>query len=208
MPGSGYGVNVFVNCPFDSEYRPLFEALVFAVYDCGYVARCALEVEDASQVRIEKILDIISECRFGIHDISRTTLDSDSGLPRFNMPLELGLFLGAKRYGSGRQKDKLCLVLDSESYRYQAFCSDIAGQDIRSHEGVPENTVKLVRNWLRNASRESDAVIPSGARMLQRYHLFQHELPLLCERLRLDRDDLIFNDYTTAVSEWLKENYW
>ncbi len=44
--------------------------------------------------------------------------------------------------------------------------------------------------------------------MIQRYDLFQRELPLLCEELRLDRDDLIFNDYTTVVAEWLKVNIW
>jgi hypothetical protein len=31
-------------------------------------------------------------------------LDAANRLPRFNMPLELGLFLGAQEYGSGAQK--------------------------------------------------------------------------------------------------------
>ena len=50
-----YTDNVFINCPFDSAYKPLFDAIVFAVHDCGFVARCALEEEDTSQVRIDKI---------------------------------------------------------------------------------------------------------------------------------------------------------
>ena len=33
------------------------------VHDCGFVARCALEEGDASQVRIDKIYSIIAECR-------------------------------------------------------------------------------------------------------------------------------------------------
>src|SRR5436309_2463573 len=48
---------------------------------------------------------------------------------------EFGAFLGAKRFGSGRQKAKSCLVLDVERYRFQMFLSDIAGQDIASHDG-------------------------------------------------------------------------
>src|SRR3990170_5195013 len=44
---ASYEDSVFINCPFDSEYRAIFYALVFAVYDCGYVARCALEVDDS-----------------------------------------------------------------------------------------------------------------------------------------------------------------
>jgi hypothetical protein len=98
---------VFVNCPFDDAYQDLFEAIVFTIHDCGYVARSALEVDDGSQVRIDKIAALIAACRFGIHDISRTQPDTATGLPRFNMPFELGMFLGAKRYGRGAQKLEL-----------------------------------------------------------------------------------------------------
>jgi len=142
-PRSEYGV--FVNCPFDDAYRPLFEAIVFAVHDCGYVVRSSLEVTDASQVRIDKIASIIGSCRLGIHDISRTELDVETQLPRFNMPLELGLFLGAKRFGSGKHRSKTCLILDIERYRYQKFISDIAGQDIAVHGGNADDAIKAVR---------------------------------------------------------------
>lgn len=81
--------NVFINCPFDEEYKPIFYSIVFAVFDCGFNPRCALEVIDAAQVRIDKINNIIEECTFGFHDISRTELDNEFNLPRFNMPLEL-----------------------------------------------------------------------------------------------------------------------
>ena len=90
-----YERNIFLNCPFDAAYRPLFEALVFAIHDCGFQARCALEAEDSGEERIRKIKRIIRECRFGVHDISRVQLDPVNQLPRFNMPLELGLFLVA-----------------------------------------------------------------------------------------------------------------
>jgi hypothetical protein len=205
---TGYFEQVFINCPFDGEYRPMFEALVFAVHDCGFVARCALELDDASQVRIDKIQSIIGACGLGIHDISRTELDATWRLPRFNMPLELGLFLGAKKYGTGEQRKKLALILDREPFRYQKYCSDIAGQDIRSHGGDPLEMVKIVRNWLRNASAAAGVLIPSGAVMVERYERFQRELPLLCDTLRLDREDLIFNDFTTLAAEWLKVNSW
>ena len=85
--------SVFINCPFDPDYRPLFEAMVFTVARCGFAPRCAMEIVDGAGTRIEKIMDLIGKCPLGIHDISRTGLDHDSGLPRFNMPFELGLFL-------------------------------------------------------------------------------------------------------------------
>jgi hypothetical protein len=69
-----------------------------------------LEAYDSGDVRIEKILDIIDQCRLGIHDISRTE-QNEHGLSRFNMPLELGLFLGARRWERGKTK-KIALILD------------------------------------------------------------------------------------------------
>ena len=61
MRSPNYNDNVFINCPFDAKYKPLFDAMVFAVHDCGFIPRCALEEEDASQVRIDKIYSIIAD---------------------------------------------------------------------------------------------------------------------------------------------------
>jgi hypothetical protein len=47
---ASYAKSVFLNCPFDNDYKPVFEALIFAVFDCGYRPRCALEIDDAGQV--------------------------------------------------------------------------------------------------------------------------------------------------------------
>jgi hypothetical protein len=30
--------HVFINCPFDHRYKPIFEGIVFAVSDLGFVA--------------------------------------------------------------------------------------------------------------------------------------------------------------------------
>ena len=136
---------VFINVPFDRRYRQLFHALVFTVHECGFFARCALEGDDGSQMRMDKLYDIIRDCPLGIHDLSRTTLDSVNRLPRFNMPLELGIFLEAKRYGGATQHRKSCLILERDLYRYQKFCSDIAGQDIRAHRDTVEDAIVVVR---------------------------------------------------------------
>lgn len=195
---------VFVNCPFDEAYKDIFYAIIFTVFDCGYNVRCALEVQDSSEVRIEKITKIIRECKYGIHDISCTELDKNSGLPRFNMPFELGMFIGAKRFGDNRQRKKVCLILDKERYRYQRFISDIAGQDVQSHKNDVHEVIKVLRNWLQNASGRT--VIPGGSEILRRYQLLKSDLPVLCAKLRLDVDEMIFSDYINIVSIWLKEN--
>ena len=199
-----YDFHVFINCPFDNQYLELFRALIFTVHDCGYIARCAWERNDAGQTRVSKILKIISECRVGIHDLSRTELDPDTKLPRFNMPLELGMFLGAREYGTGEQRDKICLVLDRDRFRFQKFCSDIAGQDIYAHSEKIDVAVRVVRDFLRNAQRARK--IPGHATIFQRYLTFLAELPTSCSVAKLDHTDLIFDDYVMLVEEWIKVN--
>ena len=203
MDAEQYRLQVFINCPFDRAYRKLFYAIVFAVHDCGYIARSALEISDASEVRLTKIFRIISECRLGIHDISRTELDRRSRLPRFNMPLELGMFLGAKEFGKARQRAKICLVLDRSLHRYEKFCSDIKGCDISAHRRSPEVAVETVRNFLRDT--QPRVSMPGGKLIYRRYAKFLKALPLLCEESGVRVNDLTFNDYATFVSRWLKQ---
>lgn len=205
MPAPTYDESVFVNCPFDAEYQEIFRALVFAVHDCGLLARCALEADDSGEVRIAKLNRIIRGCQYGIHDICRTELDPHEKLPRFNMPLELGLFLGAREFGTGKQKEKLTLILDPERYRYQKFCSDIAGQDIKAHEGSTDKAIRAVRNWL-TTFIDGRFLLPSAAKMAERYRQFLAELPNVCAPLHLDPDDLQFVEFRTLVEEWVEQN--
>src|SRR5207245_2014448 len=110
--------------------------------------------------RIDKLYRIIEQSRYGIHDLSRTELDPTHSLPRFNMPLELGIYLGAKRYGADIHKKKRALILDRDQYRYQKFVSDLAGSDITSHDNKPRCAVERTREWLvTNTGRKS---IPSA----------------------------------------------
>src|SRR5215469_14823927 len=189
---TNYDGSVFINCPFDARYAAMFDAIVFAVAACGFTPRSALEIDDASRARFDKIIGLVAACRLGIHDISRTELDASSGLPRFNMPLELGVFLGAHRFGSGRQSRKLCLVLDTERYRFQQFISDIAGQDIKAHSGDPPRAIAAVREFLTAAA---GTVLPGGRTLLRRFTEFRAELPAICARFGLEPDELTFPDY-------------
>lgn len=203
--GTAYEDSVFINCPFDDLYQPLFQAIFFAVHDCGLVAHSALEMDNGAEVRIDKIVRIIGQCGHGIHDISRVEPDRGSGLPRMNMPFELGLFLGAQRYGNARQKEKTCIIFDRHPYRYQQFLSDIAGQDIRVHAGDPGEIIRVVRNAL-VTTRAPEVLIHSGKLMVERYARFVRELPELCAVLRLDPEDLGHRDLARVISHWLRHN--
>jgi hypothetical protein len=203
-PSADYDKSVFINCPFDDDYLPLFRALIFAVFECGLIPRCAQEVYDAGEVRIEKIARIIRDCRWGIHDISRTNVNSH-GLPRFNMPLELGLFLDAKRFGTGPQTRKSCLVLDRDRYRYQEFISDIAGQDIVAHADDPAEAIKAVRDWL-SVSKAGVRRPPGGAAIAARYGRFLGELPRICADAELQIGELTFVEFADMASTWLRRD--
>lgn len=196
------GRGVFINCPFDPQYRPLLHALIFAVHDCGFRPRSALEVEDSGEVRVQKIVRIIGESPYGIHDISR--IDT----PRFNMSFELGLFLGAKAFGGSEQQSKSCVVLDEEPYRYQKYCSDIAGQDIRAHGGKPNTAIEIVRNWLSTTPAAQGTIIPSGSVIAKRYRAHRAGLPGLCEKLQLNPRRLTFGDHRTLTAAWLDVHPW
>ena len=79
----------FCNFPFDAEYRPLYVALIASLVCTGQTPRSVLEIPPSAD-RLERILHLLEQCAFSRHDLSRVQV-SPRGLPRFNMPFELGL---------------------------------------------------------------------------------------------------------------------
>ncbi|MBI5111489.1 MAG: hypothetical protein HZA68_05880 [Rhodovulum sp.] len=194
--------NVFINYPFDAQYQVFFRAIVFTVKRSGFQPRCALEVDDGSENRLEKICKIIAESRYGVHDISRTALDRKSRLPRFNMPLELGLFIGAKKFGSG-QASKRCAIFDTEQYRYQKFISDIAGQDIHAHGDDHRTLIGKLAGWLRDQS--NDPKVPGGRAIATEFDTFLAKLPAICRGRALAPDELTFGDLAQLTAAYITE---
>jgi|SRR5215213_4937318 len=207
MPNvTAYERNVFVNCPFDRRYRPTFDAIIFAVHDAGFRARCALEYGDSSENRYSKIVKIIDECEYGIHDLSRVELSrvGRTYLPRFNMPLELGIFLGSKEFGKKHHQRKKSMVIDRDPWRYRATISDLAGQDIYCHDGKPVGAIREICKWLATTSQQPN--IPGGTIVSKRFQMFQKQLPQLYTEMKKSPADVVFLDYSRIVAEWLKFN--
>jgi hypothetical protein len=116
--------SVFLNCPFDDAFRPLLHS--------------ALEDVGSGKTRLDKIVRIIGESRFSIQDISRIEVDAANPLPRFNMPFECGLSLGAARFGHpARARGRDRLILASEAFQDQRTLGDLAGQDARYQQPGP-----------------------------------------------------------------------
>ena len=198
-----YNDRVFINCPFDDTYLLLLRAIVFTVYRCGFYPTSAMSEDNALDNRIDKIARIIEKCRYGIHDISRTEPNS-AGWPRFNMPFELGVFYGARRYGPKSQKTKNALILERVRYSYQQFLSDINGVDIRAHENDLHTMIRHVRNWLNtNSGRKT---IPGAQTVWNHYQNFLLQLPDLSDAIGFpDLNQLPFADFCNIVEEWLEE---
>jgi hypothetical protein len=119
------------------------------------------------------------------------------------MPLELGVFLGAKRYGDATQKRKHTLILDIEQYRYQRLISDIAGQDIVAHGGRPGAAISAVVTWLRQQSRS--ATVPGGQAIADEYQQFQADLPAILADRQLQDSEMTFGDFCAIAAAWITE---
>ncbi len=202
MAAGKYDKCVFVNCPFDEHYTPIFNAIIFAIFDCGFVPRCALEEQDAGEVRARKLQRIIQDCRLGLHDISRIELDRGTRLPRFNMPYELGVFLGAKCYGAGKQGRKICMILERKRFSYQKYISDIAGQDIKAHGNDSKEAVAIVRNWL--STTRGKGAISGPSKIWDRYCAFTKNLPQMARSADLRMKELTYADRVEFISAWLQ----
>jgi hypothetical protein len=184
-----YNDSVFINCPFDDDYKPILRAIVYAIYRCGFYPQTALDEDDGTELRLLKIIRKMKNCRYGIHDLSRIELNI-ANLPRFNMPFELGIFFGAKFFGNNAQQRKNALVLERQKYTYQQYISDLSGIDTKAHNNDPITALKRVHAWLNTASHRK--TIP-GEKMLQtQFEEFERLLPDLATVAGYNPDNLPF----------------
>jgi hypothetical protein len=195
-----YDVNVFINCPFDDAYEPLFRAMVFTIFSCGFIPQCA-KGESNQNLRFQRIIELVGECRYGLHDLSRIDVGV---MPRNNMPLELGVFIGCQRFGSKFDYEKEYLILDSDAHRYNQHTSDIKADDAEYHENDPDKIIERVRDWLATRPfRNRTHHIPGADWLVERYVRFNAEAPALCAELSLTFSRLKFNEFCIITTEWL-----
>ena len=159
---SGAGKFVFLNYPFDDQYNPIFDALVFTVHACGFTVRCAKEDSGSDAIRIQKIVEIIRACDFGIHDLSR--VDTQGTVAPIQMPLERHIYR-CSRFWRCAPKAEEVFVHEGEPHQYHRFISDISGQDVRCHNNLPEEAVKEVRQWISDQV-STKKVVPGRDRIL------------------------------------------
>jgi hypothetical protein len=197
-PKTPYDRCVFVNCPFDTPYKLLLDAILFAIHECGFIARTALEVTGSAETRLDKIIRIIRESRWSVHDISRVEVTSANPLPRFNMPFECGLALGLQRFGARKDRARDFLVLAARRHQDKRTLSDLAGQDGAYHHNKPAVAIDAIRKFL---APKSPSPVRGGTAIKTRYKQFQSELPKLLTELEISEKEIHAFDY---VPELLK----
>jgi hypothetical protein len=179
--------------------------MVFTIIVCGYAPCCALDSNDGTEIRVSKIAALIGRSDWCIHDLSRVEV-FNGDLPRFNMPFELGLHIGARLLGGRKHRGKRALILESRAHRYDLSISDISGQDVESHGNDPQTAIIIVRNWL---SDHRPSYIPTpllgGETIYAEYERFVAGVNGLIAAHRLDPlDRLSHSDYCFIITEWLR----
>ena len=199
-----YDHRVFLNCPFDAQFKPLFDAIVFTIHDLGFQARHAV-IDDGSVVRVERIASEIATSKYSLHDMSRVQLGKNK-LPRFNMPFEAGIAYAVHAMNPYK-RDHHIGILDGIQYQHYASISDLAGLDPKVHQNDPDAAIGCVRDFLR---KKSTLGLPGAAHVTKRYLAFRGTLALAAKTNKVKLSELnswdYANDLQNLMARWITQN--
>jgi hypothetical protein len=165
VPGKGRIESVFLNIPYDVAFENLYLAYIVGLTQLGLAVNAALAVPN--QGRLATIIELIEKSDFSIHDLSR--VEVSRGVPRFNMPVELGLALYRSQITNGQHR---VFIFERKQYRAQRSTSDVNGIDPQIHNG----TVRGLMRGLRNIFRQPQNVT-TVPEMLASYRAVKQRIP-------------------------------
>jgi hypothetical protein len=99
--------------------------------------------------------------------------DAPTAVPRFNMPLELGMTITWQRLHPSRHD---WFVWESDHYRIQRSASDLNGTDACIHNGTPEGVLRELRNAFHRDK------MPSVPDMLALYRFVNNNVDAILQR--------------------------
>ena len=166
--------SVFLNIPYDAKFENLLLAYISAIGAFGFTPRATLEIR-FSQIRLDRILELIQQSQYSIHDLSRVQLDSRSPrTPRFNMPFELGLTVAL---GKTSHPDHAWIVCESMRRRINKSLSDLDGTDAYIHDGTVSGVFREICNAFVGSSRQ-----PTVTEMMQIYKVLRAQFKSILRR--------------------------
>ncbi|MDB5227714.1 MAG: hypothetical protein JWN78_1907 [Bacteroidota bacterium] len=181
--------NVFINCPFDTNYHTLLKPLLFTIRKIGFTPRIALERFDSGEARFDKIKELLLESKYSIHDLSRIKSVNEEEYFRLNMPFELGVDFGCKLYHpNNKYRSNRFLLMEGEQYSVQKGLSDFSFADCKCHNNNSEQIVTLVRNWFIETGILN---LPPPSKIWDEYNIFYSELYLRKKPEGYSRKDIV-----------------
>jgi hypothetical protein len=199
--------NVFINCPFDPKYYPLLRPLLFTIVYLGFNPKIALERSDSGEQRIDKICELIRESKYSVHDLSRLKSSKRNEFYRLNMPFELGIDYGSRRFASNYLKGKKYLILEKEAFNYRKALSDISGVDIKNHDNKPAKMVQAIRNWFVETVGLSNVAGPTA--IWYKFNDFTSDFYTRRQNEGFSDEDLNMmpvREYINFMKSWLRAN--
>ncbi|MEM9558502.1 MAG: hypothetical protein AAGC60_29890 [Acidobacteriota bacterium] len=183
--------------------------LLFSIAYLGFSPRLASERSDSAEYRLEKICSLIESSALSIHDLSRLKASKVDEFYRLNMPFELGIDWGLRRFGSAQSRRKQFLILETNPHDFKIALSDLSGIDIKSHSDSPNELVRAVRDWFYETVGVKEAPSPSG--LLGTFNdfstaLFEERIGrgLLEPAVVEDIERMSVTEYLDSVERWIE----
>ena len=202
-----YCKNIFINCPYDSDYREKVMAIIFTVLFLGFNPRMSIESLDSSDNRLNKIAVLIRESSSSIHDLSRMKSEKKKEIFRLNMPFELGFDYGCKIFSDEKHATKKILILEKEQYLAKQAISDINGFDIECHHDDVYKAITHVRNWIQNCNNLKNIVAPNKIWYIYTEVFMTWYLKRMTIDLGYDEGEYLEHvqicEYIDYIKEWL-----
>jgi hypothetical protein len=160
--------SAFLNIPYDAPFENLYLAYIAGVTAFGLKPRAALEIPTSNR-RLERILELIQEREYSIHDLSRVQLDrTPPSTPRFNMPFELGLTVALEKVAI---PGRAWVVCETQRFRLKKSLTDLDGTDPYIHDGTVRGLFRELGNaFVRNRNQ------PTVDEMMKVYRILRANL--------------------------------
>lgn len=204
-PDTEFEKNVFINCPFDDDYLPLLQPLLFTILYLDFNPRIATERSDSGEQRIDKICELIEISKYSIHDLSRLQSKKKKEFYRLNMPFELGIDYGCRKFAANHHKNKKFLILEKSRYDYAKALSDLSGVNIKNHEDDPIKMIRITKNWLAGFVKEKSTDAP--AVVWKKFNLFMQNFAEERMAQGFSKDDVYempTSEFTGYIKQWLR----
>jgi hypothetical protein len=166
--------SVSLNIPYDPAFENLLLAYIAAISAYGFGPRATLEIP-FGQRRLDRILLLIQQSQYSVHDLSRVQLDRKApSTPRFNMPFELGLVIALERT---THPDHSWIVCETVPHRIKKSLSDLDGTDAYIHGGTIAGVFRELGNAFVGSSRQ-----PTVREMSQIYRVLRAQFKNVLKR--------------------------